>query len=200
MDLIFGIVAIILILALYAWGLLVGLDFGIRRDWPRWLIALVAGLICVYTPLWGPVYALGRWMGLWPKPPMGSNEKRQQRKEALEAALAVGREKTQAMTPEARAEFQRWYDEHYMVWPKAEILSEGPLEPTDEPRRAKFSGDHFDFGLYRHDPDSIDPILIPDLGPPSDMARFYTGVADEQRRQAEAAVFPPEPKPRPSTS
>lgn len=67
MDLILGIVAIVAILALYAWGLLHGLDFGIRRGWPRWAIAVTAGVICVYTPLWGPVYALGRWMGLWPR-------------------------------------------------------------------------------------------------------------------------------------
>jgi len=138
MDLIFGIVAIVAILALYGWGLLVGLDFGIRRHWPRWLIAPVAGLICVYTPLWGPVYALGRWMGLWPKPVVKPAVKPLVAKEDLETTLAAGWDYVQAMRPEARAEFQRWYDEHYMVWPKAEVLSISDLEPTDEQRRATF--------------------------------------------------------------
>ena len=56
------------IIGVYGWGLIVGWEIGENRGWPRWACAVAAAVVSVYVPLWLPIWAVGRWIGVWPKP------------------------------------------------------------------------------------------------------------------------------------
>lgn len=98
------------------------------RRWPTarpgWL-AVIAVCGAVYAPMWVPVWAVGRWMGLWPKPKDTGPPWRQ-------GVPTIHISGMKPFTP--TAEQKEAWDRLYSQTP-AEILGVKPLEPSDVPLR-----------------------------------------------------------------